>query len=1453
MPPIPPLDPMSTFAGLDERLPLALLPVRLETRFFLAHDPPELRVRVFPDAIHADGHRDALTRSEQEAGRAFWRRTWRAAGDTAGRDAAFTWLCGRLGPWRAAWVATALRPTNAEHPGQEPRFPPVELLGAGAPTWARLLPVRFAAVLYAREQTYGPYWSAPVREEIALAPGAADTGDGLDGRAWLSAQGLAWAHEFGEAESAGLGIRIDLSAFTAQERREGFEELVVFGVRAGDQHEQVRDLLRAHRYTSGLDFIPQGTPTNTTETSGPGMSLDAPDLAALRAAELDARPSTGRPRVTEDGDLYRRLAADAASIALGLDGANPLDRSANALLADLPHALAMNRALWPALAGHYLDHVLEGVLGDGDRSWLREWSVHFARGGCLLPTLLVGAQPYGLLPVSRVDRAETGQAPMIERVERLLADARSSWDFGAVPRLDPDASDVAEDGTVAAGDLAALASQVMAAVPHPTALHLQPVEAMREHYQDAWSARLLLLGLACGMYPTSTTGQPYPDYHDSELWPLLEDLQDGLGAATGPVGQVIALQTFVNALRSGGGTETQRAYRETWADFADDSLRSLVNEQAARADPLLRLLAADSAVTGKMGEDDEPNAFFTLHPEGTARDWTLPLVSPGRTEDDLAELRRWLGELAAEAPGRFGVPVDHTVPRPLLRTLLRRSIEQAADPGDQAVVLAGLQALSALAATAGDPVGELERLLRETLGVHGYRLDAWYSAVAAWRLENKRTATPVGVQVGAYGFVEGVKPRAAARASQGYVLAPSLTHATTAAVLRSGWAAFGGQGRSGALAVDLSSDRMRRARWLADGVRQGQDLGRLLGARLERGLHDATPGLDHRTDELRSLALAAAGDQSPPTAIVDGLLLARARLAPEDMSEAEEAAAAALTTLLAGAGSERPGLEAVLDSLAADLDAVADAAVAQTVFSLAQGNVAESAAALTAAGSGDATFPALRIADTPRPALTVTHRLLAFLDPGAGSGWPVAVAGGRALAAPALDAWLARLLGSPSGYRFAVRFTHPDTGERVPGVVRATLADVGLAAIDAVFLAPVGEQTGLGRLEAVLAAWGEGRRPAGVPAAAVAVVEPGTGEGSLADLAVVARTLRRLVAEARDLDGRDLAAPGTTEVPAGVHVAELDARVKAVRTALEAHRAGLAAALPAAAGEPARGDVRAALLRFGGFELPAAVPAPGSAADDLVAQGGAVLTAVDTRLTALDARITDEAAGWDALDEVGRTAALTGRLHLLVGHALPVAPHFTPADSAALDATFARRRLAGREAATGWLAAAGRVDPGARRLRIAVDLTEAARNAVVFGFSLGQLPDHEGEGWAALERPAGDARGRLCLLATGTRPPSFAGPVAGLVVSTWTEAVPRRGQDAALAVHFDAPSARAPQAILLCAAGPAGGFEFEVVRDMVKQTFDLARRRMVGPETLSGLGQFLPAAYLAADTAPVES
>jgi seryl-tRNA synthetase len=93
-------------------------------------------------------------------------------------------------------------------------------------------------------------------------------------------------------------------------------------------------------------------------------------------------------------------------------------------------------------------------------------------------------------------------------------------------------------------------------------------------------------------------------------------------------------------------------------------------------------------------------------------------------------------------------------------------------------------------------------------------------------------------------------------ASGGFVHAPSLNHAATAAVLRSGYLAHRSAGGDQPFAIDLSSERVRRARWLLEGVRQGQSLAALLGYRFERGLHENHPGLelDYLVDKFRTLA-----------------------------------------------------------------------------------------------------------------------------------------------------------------------------------------------------------------------------------------------------------------------------------------------------------------------------------------------------------------------------------------------------------------------------------------------------------------------------------------------------------------------------------------------------------------------------------------------------------------------
>ena len=63
-------DPSQMIEALDGRHPIALLPVRLETRYLPVLAPTTLRIRVYPDDLNTIEHVPALTPEESEKGRA---------------------------------------------------------------------------------------------------------------------------------------------------------------------------------------------------------------------------------------------------------------------------------------------------------------------------------------------------------------------------------------------------------------------------------------------------------------------------------------------------------------------------------------------------------------------------------------------------------------------------------------------------------------------------------------------------------------------------------------------------------------------------------------------------------------------------------------------------------------------------------------------------------------------------------------------------------------------------------------------------------------------------------------------------------------------------------------------------------------------------------------------------------------------------------------------------------------------------------------------------------------------------------------------------------------------------------------------------------------------------------------------------------------------------------------
>lgn len=428
--------PESTVASLDGQVPVALLPLRIETRF--ADGGATLHIRVFPDQIHVDVHEPELTGDERRDGRAYWERRWRAPDDPEEARAAWVGLAAGRRPTRARWIVQATTPTNPLGAPPGPEHPDVALRGAtwNRPARAVALPARWVAIGRRGNQELFRAWSGPVGDALDVAPGPEDD----PGRV-LGTEGLRWLTDLVAAREAGVLVTVrDADLPGGRRLRDGIDQLVVLGVDSTQSPDEGAEglgrLLAAHVYGDGLAFVPQGTPTNNTAEQPAGHTtahqalVDALDPAAANGP-ADPAWSAG-PRL-------------ASALGLGDAGAAPLARAPGAAATEHAVASALLDATWEATAGTYLGQLLRPVgrirplISDTDIDALRVWASDNVFASGPLPLVRVGRQPYGVLPVvdpARYQPAAGDRAAQL--VRSTTATLRRWWEQGAgnVPRLD---------------------------------------------------------------------------------------------------------------------------------------------------------------------------------------------------------------------------------------------------------------------------------------------------------------------------------------------------------------------------------------------------------------------------------------------------------------------------------------------------------------------------------------------------------------------------------------------------------------------------------------------------------------------------------------------------------------------------------------------------------------------------------------------------------------------------------------------------------------------------------------------------------------------------------------------------------------------------------------------------------------------------------------------------------
>jgi hypothetical protein len=250
-------------------------------------------------------------------------------------------------------------------------------------------------------------------------------------------------------------------------------------------------------------------------------------------------------------------------------------------------------------------------------------------------------------------------------------------------------------------------------------------------------------------------------------------------------------------------------------------------------------------------------------------------------------------------------------------------------------------------------------------------------------------------------------------------------------------------------------------------------------------------------------------------------------------------------------------------------------------------------------------------------------------------------------------------------------------------------------------------------------------------------------------------------------------------------------------------------------------------------------------ADGLLGKVGSLTATVTT---------TDGASTTVALAEVEvtpgslRATAAGGRgvLNALAEHAGGGSVEPSTELAAALDAAAAlQRMLRGARPLTG-------DDVGGERGVVAGLATASSRlewlhdvgHARPVVDALARLDLHERAAGRRLDlRVVATAPGAVTV-SVGPLPP---GAVDGLLLDGWNEATPGTTGTTGVAIHYDAPRSRAPQAVLVVSPpNPTVGWSVDDIEATVAETADLAMIRMVRPGAASGA--LLPATYLADNT-----
>lgn len=1146
-----------------------------------------------------------VTAAEQTAAFAYWTAVWKANGNFVQEQAALADLRSAVGNARADDIVKNFAP---DANGWDPPKPytrqqvnvacSVLKLPAPPPTkqssWTQAprvvgLPDRFVAVLYSGAGVRTVIGN-PVADGLAVAidPSLPDNQQITVANDDLQLNDdLRWMVDFQRAVEVGMGIKVDL---TPVEAASGFDRLLVVGLRISSNEEESRQLLESlisdqYATKSGYSLVPQGSPTNNTSSDGSAYTwVDDPDTAYDTVFKgKDAYAETDDPLQRRDGQWLAE--------ALGIDDAL-MKRIPHAAGTDQVEARAMNIALWNGTLGYMLEEMLTPVFSRSDIGATRIFFTRYVAGRGPLPAVRVGNQPYGILPItvfSRYQPPAERQLPVpslppvtssyLLRLQKLLL--RVDQDWAAM------SGGVARAGQP--GDPQQTLLDIVGLHSGSVEYHQRYAESFDQLYNKLTFEYGQLFGPILAAWTklrgqsvlTALGGDP------NAQPPILEKFFYGDGTLlSGPLVDDSPLSESKSIREY---TPDKKNYIQWLATASLDTIRQQDFGGNPEPTALLYLMLRHSMM---LGQWDAGTRFLENH----------ALVDPvvARAEPSFINVQTAAGtgqskfqQLYQPQPVITGNSTQTLAEYVLLPAVLNTAPETA----DLREIV------SALNVFANAPTARLERIFAEHIDCCSYRLDAWKSAFATIRLAEMRAAAgeqgpSTGIYLGAFGWLEKVVPKQNALVTQelegdlakvfqrpgdaalkydpqnaGYIHAPSLNQAAAAAILKNAYRMHATADQPDAMAVNLSSDRVRQARTILEGIRNGQTMAALLGYRFERGLHD-----EHGLAEVdkfiyplrRAFPLVADKFKStqPPSDtditlmearnVLDGVQLVNAMRTKSATYPFGLTIGTALDQVPSASPDETTAINTEADRLLNLYDALGDLVMAESVYQVVLGNFDRSAA-VTKAFSEGAYPPEMQVLDTQRTGLTLTHRVALHLDPSASSSVspsPVPMTP-RARGEAALNAWLSGRLPAPGDVVVTVDYSSPSLA--APKTIVISQQDLALQSLDLLYLLNLDLDQAMSELDdRIVQLVRYGADPHPDISVKINYTQPVANKVTFFELAALIKSLRSLLLKSRAIGPTDMALPlESTSDDVVWDDVELLTRVQSAITGLTTHRDAL--------------------------------------------------------------------------------------------------------------------------------------------------------------------------------------------------------------------------------------------------------------------------------------------------------